>query len=394
MRRRTLLTAVAFSLGLAGCRAPVAESPDDTMPPTPSSTRSPTRTGTVTDTPTESPTTAPTETATETDTPTATDTETPTETETETPTETAEPTPSEAERKAANRIETARAHIQTGLDEYTAQAGADATFLDVSASVAGFEYPAVTNPLDDARTKLDGAAKVAVNEETTATIADLRVVADFLEYAARTQSSLGKAYKAATTAKSWWYDEKYGFLSSQLNTMKTRRDEAEDLLGDLEDATDADAMAAFEPLDEATYDDKIDQFETEIDTFDGLPSLFEDAVEALERFGRGVEAWDAENWSTARGRFENAGASFEDLDAEFDEITRADSFVAHIEEMEGVAAALEEASALLVDGATAQEEEGDDDTREAKKAAADERLRENDIARTDIESVERLLEAT
>jgi len=176
--------------------------------------------------------------------------------------------------------------------------------------------------------------------------------------------------------------------------MESRRDEADDLLTDLEDGTNAAPLGAFEPLDEATYEDKVDQFEAEIDTFDGLPSLFEDAVEALERFGRGVEAWDAENWSTARGRFENAGASFEDLDAEFDAIERADSFEPHIEEMEGVAGALEEASALLVEGATAQEEEGDDDTREAKKAAADERLRENEIARTEIESVERLLEAT
>ena len=388
MRRRNVLASLALSLGLAGCIAPRADADDESTLRSPSASRTATRTATATEAPTAAPT------PTDTETPTPTDTETATDTETETQTETPEPTPSEAERKAANRIETARDHLRTALDEYTAQGDDATTLLDVSAATTGFEYPAVTNPLDDARSKLDGAENVATAEETTATIADLRVVADFLEYAARTQSSIAKAHKAATTAKGWWYDEKYGFLSGQVNTMESRRDEADDLLADLEDQTSADALAAFEPLDEATYDDKVDQFAAEIETFDGLPSLLEDAVEALERFGRGVEAWDAENWSTARGRFENAGASFEDLDVEFEEIERADSFASHLDEMEGVAAALADASALLVEGATAQEEENDDDTREQRKADADERLRENEITRTEIESVERLLEAT
>ena len=388
MRRRNVLASLALSLGLAGCIAPRADADDESTLRSPSASRTATRTATATEAPTAAPT------PTDTETPTPTDTETATDTETETQTETPEPTPSEAERKAANRIETARDHLRTALDEYTAQGDDATTLLDVSAATTGFEYPAVTNPLDDARSKLDGAENVATAEETTATIADLRVVADFLEYAARTQSSITKAHKAAVTAKGWWYDEKYGFLSGQLDTMESRRDESDDLLTDLEDETSADALGAFEPIDEATYEDKVDQFAAEIDTFDGLPSLFEDAVEALERFGRGVEAWDTENWSTARGRFENAGASFEDLDAEFEAITRSESFEPHIEEMEGAAAALEEASALLVEGATAQEEENDDETREAKKAAADERLRENDITRTEIDSVERLREAT
>jgi len=386
MRRRRLLLSLALSLGIAGCQTP------ETTTPTDESTRTTTRTETAT--PTETPTNVPTATETETPTATATETETPTETDTETPTETetATPEPSPAEQEAAERIEAARAALQAALDSYNDQGEDASTILDVTAAATEFEWPAVTNPVGDARSELDGVPDTAA-EGQLATAEDLRGVATFLELAARTQAPLGKAHNATTTARQWWYDEKYGFMGRQLDRLETRRDEAEDLFADLGDETDAAAMTAFEPLDEETYEDKLDQFDAELETLSDLPDLFDTLETALDRFGGAVEAWDAEEWSRAQGLFENTVAAFEDVNDEFDAIDRADSFADVIAEMERVAETIEDASVLLRDGATAQTE-NDDDTREEKKAAADERLRESDIAVEEMPSVDRILNVT
>lgn len=384
MRRRRLLASLALSLGIAGCQTP------ETTTPTDEPTRTPFTTRTETSTPTATPTSAPT--ATETGTPTATETETPTETETDTPTETATPEPSPAEQEAAERIEGARADLQAALDAYTEQGEDATTLLGVSAAATEFEWPAVTNPVGDARSDLDGVPDIAA-EEQLATADDLREVATFLELAARTQSPLGKAHDATTTARQWWYDEKFSFLGRQVDRMGTQRDEAEDLFSDLQDETDAAAMAAFEPVGEDTYDDKIDQFDAELETLSDLPDLFDTLETALDRFGGAVEAWDAEEWSRAKGLFENTVAAFEDVNDEFESIDRADSFEDVIAEMERVSETIEDASVLLRDGATAQTE-NDDETREEKKAAADERLRESDIAVEEMPSVDRILNVT
>lgn len=388
MRRRRLLASIALSLGIAGCQTPETTTPTDEPARTSTTTR--TETATPTDTPTSVPTATETETptATETDTPT----ETPTETETDTPTETATPEPSPAEQEAAERIEAARADLQAALDGYTEQGEDATTLLEVSAAATEFEWPAVTNPVGDARSDLDGVPDIAA-EEQLATAEDLREVATFLELAARTQAPLGKAHDATTTARQWWYDEKFSFMGRQVDRMETRRDEAEDLLSDLQDETDAASMTAFEPIDEGTYEDKIDQFDAELETLSDLPDLFEDLETALDRFGGAVEAWDAEEWSRAQGLFENTVAAFEDVNDEFDSIDRADSFEEVIAEMERVSGTVEDASEHLRDGARAQTE-NDDETREEEKAAADERLRESDIAVEEMPSVDRILNVT
>jgi len=392
MRRRTLL-ATAGVLCAAGCSAFRIETGTETG----DSTDTATDTDGATPAPTEGP---PTETPTQgapdptTD---ATDTDTATATETEEPTETA--TPTEAEREAARQLDRARSRLSTALTEYVAFAaetdgsgeddGEGPTLLDVDASVS-VTVADVTNPVSRARQALADVPEDA-SADQQATVEALRGVATFFDRGVRCQAELYDAYQNFVFVVDRLYAENTGGVPSEVASLRSETERAQEFFDTLAAETGADDTTAFEGLDEATYTGKVDQFEAELDAFPTIADALTAFRSALETFLDAVDDYESGSYRDPREEFPDAASDFRTAARTLGALDAPDSVADTVADLvsaaEALAPACDDLAAASRAGFT-----GSSSNREDRFEAAQEHLRSSDVAVENFDTVAELVE--
>jgi hypothetical protein len=383
MRRRTLL-ATAGVLVSAGCSA--LQGGDGTDTATDTDTQSETDTAAPTDT-----TTAPSGTDTLSEPAPTTGTESPTATDTTTePEETA--TPNRAEREAAREIDRARTKLSEALTEYVAFAPSgtsDPTILSVDASV-NVTIADVTNPVSEARVSLDRVTDRASSEQQ-ATVEALRGVATFLDRGVRCQAKLYDAYQDFTFVVDRLYAENTGGVPDEIANIRDETADARGFFDTLTAESDAGDTTAFDDLDEATYADKVGQFEAELDAFptvaDGLTAFrrgLETFLEAAENYLGGDYREPRETFPEAADDFRTASQTLSAVSAP---PSIADTVADLVEVAEAIAPACDDLAEASRAGFT-----GDSSDREDAFEAAQAHLESSDVAVENFDTIEELVE--
>ena len=383
MRRRTLL-ATAGVLVSAGCSA--LQGGDGTDTATDTDTQSETDTAAPTDT-----TTAPSGTDTLSEPAPTIGTESPTATDTTTePEETA--TPNRAEREAAREIDRARTKLSEALTEYVAFAPSgtsDPTILSVDASV-NVTIADVTNPVSEARVSLDRVTDRASSEQQ-ATVEALRGVATFLDRGVRCQAKLYDAYQDFTFVVDRLYAENTGGVPDEIANIRDETADARGFFDTLTAESDAGDTTAFDDLDEATYADKVGQFEAELDAFptvaDGLTAFrrgLETFLEAAENYLGGDYREPRETFPEAADDFRTASQTLSAVSAP---PSIADTVADLVEVAEAIAPACDDLAEASRAGFT-----GDSSDREDAFEAAQAHLESSDVAVENFDTIEELVE--
>lgn len=385
MRRRTLLVTTGVLVS-AGCSALQGGDGTDT---TDAATDTATGTGTDTPTDTQTPPTA-TETLSEPAPTTDTDTTTDGTTETETETETA--TPTRAERRAAREIDSARSNLSEALTEYVAFAPdgtSEPTLLSVDAAV-NVTIADVTNPVSAARSALDAVPEQA-NADQQATVDALRGVATFLDRGVRCQARLYDAYEDFTFVVDRLYAENTGGVPDEIASIREATAGARGYFDTLTAESDASDTTAFDALDEATYTDKVGQFEAELDAFPTIADALTAFRRGLETFLEAADDYLDGDYRDPREQFPDAASDFRTADQTLSAIDAPPSVADTVADLVSVASALAPACDDLTSAARAGYT-GDSSDREDAFAAAQAHLESSTVAVERLDTVEELVD--
>lgn len=318
-----------------------------------------------------------------------------TETETEPETEPEAPEPeaeteteqelSESEQIAADRIAEGDERLGEALTIYADSHNVD-SFLAVRASVTEFRWVPVAREVRAANEAFDRASRRA-NDEQQRQINRLRRVGQLIREAARTQESLGVAFRifgdivvahqGDTVSPVAWRR-----LRDQQEIV-TRRLDAVEAAGN---AADAEA-SAYITVEE--YETKLTQQQQETDTFQRLLDGRTAFTDGHNNWLQGVSRYRNRNWSAAESRFSQAATNFENALGAFGEDSVDDTrFDRRLQTFHRMAESLGDAAVEYSESAAAYDDrnaETGDDRRRAGR-----RILRNEDAVAEIPSVIRL----
>lgn len=307
--------------------------------------------------------------------------------ETAEPTETA--TPSTPERRAAERIATARGHLADALAAYVGFAeGDDATLLSVTAATR-ITPSRVTNPAREARAALDGVPDEASDAQVT-TARRLRGVGTFLGQGARCQARLRSAYSAFDYVVGRLYAERTGGVPTNLANMRENHDTARGHFETVEGESSVEDADAFDGVDADTYEAKTAQLRREVAAFGALPDALAALRRAVSAFAGGTSAYTNQSYRTAEREFTTAAEQYGSAEAALDALDAPEAVASTVEELVADAGVLAAAASDLATAAKAGSEGRRDPREEAYESATD-RLRAASERVRGMDSVERLL---
>lgn len=268
MNRRTFVVLLG---AVAGCNSVASPEPSSETP-----TAVPTRTRTTTSTPRA------TETGTPASTEAPTSTDAPTETEQASPTETETPEPTGPERRAARRIEQAKAQLTDVVETFTGEYGSELTAVTAaSPDFLGLSYELRTE-LADAQGAYVEAGNAAATAEQTRTANRLKGCWHFLGDARDTQMRVVEAYTELASARDAFEDNDPTTGRTAAEQMQTRRRQAANRLQTLRAASSLEDASVIDSISESEYQNKLAQFEADI-------GVYEDLDDTLDEFAEGIK---------------------------------------------------------------------------------------------------------
>ncbi|MFB6298852.1 MAG: hypothetical protein ABEH65_01170 [Halobacteriales archaeon] len=350
---------------------------------------------TPTPTPTELPMTT-SATPTETRTRTSTRTRTETSTETETPPDTESPTPTETPAAEGNTDLARRAmrradeDIEAALEKYRSYQDGATSLLDVTASAGSFSWTAINTVLDKARDHLDEAIRLGSNRQIERA-EKLRDVVQFIKLTARAQNQLIDAVNTLEEAVDLLYNNSLTTADRERSNMMDYVETATERLNEIDEQIDPAVFEVTDTLDRTVYNEKVDQFENEIDSLEVIDGDFDTLMSAMRTFGDAVEKYQSSVYDEATSGFFSSQASFDTAESVFTDHEAADSLQPQVDEFVCVATAMSEGSGLMAQSAAAGDNNDTERRRERKQAAID-AFSECETVVNEVEPVKRLMD--
>ncbi|MFB6179488.1 MAG: hypothetical protein ABEI77_07180 [Halorientalis sp.] len=276
-----------------------------------------------------------------------------TEQSTET-TETATPTGAALLRKAKDEL-------NQSLTTYIDIEDVD-SIVELDASNTEFDENAVRKHLKKATRHLDDAElKGGVSEQN---VAQLRTAREAIAKLVDCQAAIVTTYEKFDDAYDALFDEKYGTVTRNLSQMDLYRSKTKDRRKAFKRSV---SPADFEPVDGFSADDydvKLDQFATEIDSFDQVKSPITKLNGGVRKFSDAVEWYVDKSYETAYQKFLESQNGFEQPSTTFMRITVADAIRKQVEILQSTANGLAKGTNHMLKSCRSGENDNEENRRE------------------------------
>ncbi len=229
---------------------------------------------------------------------TTTQRETATETETETPT----PGPEDV-------MDAARTSLRDAVTEFWSYGTSAETLVSVTAASIDFDEQAVLDELSTARDHLDDAEAFGTVDQER--IENHRTFATFVEWLTDTQVTVIDCYRALQDVLDNLYAEDLDDAGGARARFDSAVEDAQAQLSGFQERTRDGNTTAMEIVSRDAYDEKVDQWETEINGFEELSDPLEKTRTGLDSFAAGVDTYTRTDYQSAESDFFSANNEFQ-----------------------------------------------------------------------------------
>jgi hypothetical protein len=229
------------------------------------------------------------------------------------------------------------------------------------------------------------------SNEQQATVESLRGVATFLDRGVRCQAKLYDAYEDTRFVVDRFYAENTGGVPDNIADIRAETADARAFFDTLSAESEADDAAALDALDEATYADKVGQFEAELDAFPIVADAFTAFRRGLETFVEAADDYLDGDYRDPREQFPAAAGDFRTTNQTLAALSAPPSLADTVADFVAITDALAPACDDLAEASRAGYT-GDSGDREDAFEAAQAHLSSSDVAVENFDTVEEIVD--